>query len=94
MGGKGRVGRVASGMCTRCGIIREGNLLYARRRFVDAIRYTDRTRPRFWKRVNDEVFHNQLYPFDILDPATLDTKFYINNIEAFEIFFFYVCTFL
>lgn len=48
----------------------------------------------FWKRVNDEVFHHQLYPFDILDPATLDTKFHINNIEAFEIFFSYVCTFL
>lgn len=64
-------GRVV-GMCTRCGIIRERNLLYARRRFVDCYRVYRSHPSRFSKRANDELFHHRPYLFD--PRPTLDTS--------------------
>lgn len=84
-------GRVV-GMCTRCGIIRERNLLYARRHFVDAIGYTDRI-----LHVSRNVRTMSFFIIDRIFSTRGQLSILVavvNNMEAFEIFLTYVLLYL
>lgn len=70
-------------MCTRCGIIREGNLLYARRRFVDAIGYTDRV-----VHVSRNVWTMSFFIINFRSFRSSTLEFHINNISKFLKIFF------